>query len=362
MQSVLGWVRVFERSALDPALQARAVRTIERNVRRQSQLVNDMLDVSRIVAGKLTIEASEVDLSSLVEQTVEEIAPEVHDKAVTLETNIAPALHVRADHERFHQVLLNVLGNAVKFTPSGGRICVSCRGTALDATVTVSDTGVGIDPELIPEIFDRFRQGDTSSTRRHEGLGLGLSIAKHIVEQHGGTITAESAGAGAGSTFTIRVPLASQTGRALTAGAAASVQLDLSGVDVLIVDDHPDTLELLQFVVEASGARTWCAASVGQALALFETQRPSVVISDLSMPDQDGFDLLTRIRALGGPRVPAVALTGLADAGTRARVLAGGFDAHLAKPVEPQALVATIRELLQIDHVAAVADAQPPAA
>jgi hypothetical protein len=347
MQSVLGWVRVFERAALDPALQARAVRTIERNVRRQGQLVNDILDVSRIVTGKLAIEASDMDLSSLVEQTVEELVPEAHEKGLTVETSIAPGLHVWADHERLHQVLLNVVGNAVKFTPAGGRVSVGCAVLGDQATVTVSDTGIGIAPELITEVFHRFRQADTSSTRRHEGLGLGLSIAQHIVEQHGGAITGESAGLGAGAAFTIRLPLGGARTVARPIPSTDGAGPSLCGVTVLIVDDHPDTLEFLQFVVVGHGARAWCAASAEQALELFRSHRPDVLISDLSMPGRDGFDLLADIRAQGGAEVRAIALTGLADATSRARSLTEGFDAHLAKPVEPEVLVATILDVVR---------------
>ena len=346
MQSVLGWVRVFERSLLDPDLQARAVRTIDRNVRQQSQLINDMLDVSRIVAGKLSIERSDLHLSSLVEQTVEELAPELHDKPLRLDVSIAPNLYVVGDHERIHQVLTNVIGNAVKFTPPGGRVGVSCAGASGTAVVEVSDTGVGIDPDLMDQIFDRFRQGDTSSTRRHEGLGLGLTIAKHIVEQHGGTISAVSGGPGAGATFTIRLPLAVPSTRPVQPGAPDASEVDLSGVDVLVVDDHADTLELLAFIIGTAGARTRCAASATQAIALYRARRPHVVISDLSMPDMDGFHMLAALRTIEGPRVPALALTGLADATTQGRALAHGFDGHLAKPVDPRTLLGAIRDLL----------------
>jgi CheY-like chemotaxis protein len=340
LQSVFGWVQVLRTAPVDTEHFTRALATIERNIRQQSQLINDMLDVSRIVTGKLTFHMHPVRVSEVLGETLDELRPQAQARDITVQLALDESPVVVADRGRLRQVLANVFINAVKFTPPGGTIRIASRTDHEDAVVAIQDTGDGISPDLLPNVFDRFRQADTGSTRHHEGLGLGLAIAHHIVEQHGGTITAHSAGPGQGSTFLIRLPRATtfSTLAEPVAPETAERQL-LAGVRVLVVDDHQDTVELLQYVLSLAGAAVRTALSVPDALASMREQQPDVLVSDLSMPGEDGYALLAAVRRDYGDGLPAVALSGLARAEDRRRALAAGFDAHLSKPVEPAALV-----------------------
>lgn len=349
LQGILGWVAVLKRRSLSPERSAQALDTVERIVHSQSQLINDLIDVSRVVSGKLHIQQAPVDAASLVESTLDETVPAAEAKGVRLERAIHACGEVVGDAERLRQVLANVLTNALKFTPTGGSIVVTCDRDGDDVVVRVQDTGAGIDPGFLPYIFQRFTQAETGSTRRHSGLGLGLAIAHHIVTLHRGTITAESEGSERGATFTIRLPLARPNQAAVGAQPASRGAVSLAGVDVLVVEDDGDSREALRLALENYGARVRVAASVRDAFTAFEQAPPQAIVSDLSMPGEDGYALLRRVRASEGApkRTPVIALTGLASAEDRARVLWAGFQAHVAKPVDPDELARVIDELTQ---------------
>ena len=353
MQSVLGWVQVLRGTSLDADAARRALDTIERNLRQQAQLINDMLDVSRIVTGKLAFHLTTLPLGSVVRETVDELRPLAEAKGVGVDLSVSGDLLVVADRERVRQVVSNLFTNAVKFTPSGGFIRVSCGEHEGRARLVVQDTGSGIPYEMQARIFERFRQADTSSTRHHEGLGLGLSITKYIVDHLGGTIVVASEGHGTGASFTVALPLVAPRERATAAlgtdrgadGAQAGMRR-LDRLDLLVVDDHPDTVELIAFVLRRQGALVRTATSAQEALAAWQMHPAQVLVTDLSMPGMDGYALLEAIGGGTGSRVQAVALSGLARAADRERALAAGFAAHLAKPIEPDVLIATLERLL----------------
>ena len=338
LQGILGWLGVLR--AGDAAQQERAVKAIERGVRQQAQLVGDLLDASRVVAGKFQVERAVVDPASLLRECLDEIQPLVGEKGVTLEIDVADCGAVMGDVRRLRQSISNLLGNAVKFTPSGGAIRVRCLKREARVVLTVSDTGEGIDPRFLPHLFDRFSQAVTARPHPTGGLGLGLSIARQIIDLHGGTISAQSDGLGRGSTFEITLPSAAD---ALPApprerGAAAA---SLAGLSVLVVDDDDDTREALKVLLGLRGADVLDASSVAEALALYASRRPRVVVSDISMPGEDGYALAAALRAAGdGPLT--VALTGYAADSDRRQAQAAGFDAHVAKPVDLDELVAVI--------------------
>ena len=356
MQSVLGWVQVLRDTPMNASESRRALDTIERNLRQQSQLINDMLDVSRIVTGKLVFHLATLPLATVVRETVDELRPLADAKGLMVYLAIDGDLLVVADRERVRQVVSNLFTNAVKFTPSGGAVRVSCRERDGMAQLDVRDTGDGIAAELLPTIFERFRQADTSSTRQHEGLGLGLSITKYIVDHLGGTIAASSGGQGRGALFTVRLPLsgakraeeaAARPAPAATAPLALPQSIRthrrLEDLDLLVVDDHRDTVELIAFVMRREGARVRTAMSATEALAAWAERPSRVLVTDLSMPGMDGFALLKALSQ--GTDVQAVALSGLARADDRQRALQAGFAAHLAKPVEPSVLIETIERI-----------------
>ncbi|HUF93685.1 MAG TPA: ATP-binding protein, partial [Candidatus Limnocylindria bacterium] len=322
LTAMLGWVRMLRAGRLEPAQHARALETIERNTRLQSQLINDLLDVSRIVAGKLQLDSQAVDLLAVVDDTVESLRRDAEARGLVLETSLDPATGpVLGDAMRLQQVVGNLLSNAMKFTPAGGRITVDLRPDGAGACLRVSDTGIGIAPEVLPQVFDRFRQADTTSRRGHSGLGLGLAIVRHLVELHGGTVKADSGGRDAGSTFTVRLPIVSvpsSAGRVERAPAAGDEATRLDGVRVLVVDDHADGRELVSMVLERCGARTRTAGSAAEALKALAQEPVDVLLTDLGMPGADGYDLLRRVRARsGGDAVRAVALTAFAAADDR---------------------------------------------
>jgi PAS domain S-box-containing protein len=356
MQSVLGWVQVLRETPLDAEQAGRALDTIERNLRQQSQLINDMLDVSRIVTGKLVFHLATLPLSSVVRETIDELRPLADAKGLMVYLASDGDLLVVADRERVRQVVSNLFTNAVKFTPAGGALRVTCRERDGMAQLDVRDTGDGISADLLPTIFERFRQADSSSTREHEGLGLGLSITKYIVDHLGGTITAASAGPGRGALFTVRLPLSGakriDEGAEKPAPVAMPVVAGphtertegrLAGLDLLVVDDHRDTVDLLAFVMRREGAQVRTAFSATEALAAWTERAARVLVTDLSMPGMDGFALLKALSQ--GGDVQAIALSGLARADDRQRALQAGFAAHLAKPVEPSVLIETLERL-----------------
>lgn len=347
LSAALSWAHLLRRGQLDPAKTARALETIERTTRLQVRLVEDLLDISRIVSGKLTVERGVVDIGAVIEAAVESTRASSDGRQVRLHVDAPPdVLLVAGDAARIEQVIGNLLGNALKFTPAEGDVSVAWRRVGGEVEITVRDTGVGIDPAVLPHIFDRFRQADSSTTRRHGGLGLGLAIVRHLVELHGGTIVAESAGEGRGTRMRVRLPLESggqpraDAGRAphVAEGVAAT---PLAGLTVLIVDDEADIRGFLETILSEAGARVAGAASTGEALAEVARQSPDVVLSDLAMPERDGYDFLHAFRA-SGATAPVIALTALASPADRARAIEAGFDDYLVKPVDPPDVVAAV--------------------
>jgi CheY-like chemotaxis protein len=320
------------------------------------------LDMSRIVSGKLRLDVQPVSLAEVIEQAVFSVQPMADGREVRLTTVLDPyAGPISGDPARLQQVLWNLLTNGIKFTPKGGKVQVVLERVNSHIEVSVMDTGEGISPEFLPHIFGRFQQADASTTRRHGGLGLGLSIVKQLIELHGGSVTVRSAGKGQGSTFTLALPLtAARQDAGLThddarhhpASArgeqAAVIQPDLSGVSVLVVDDDPDAREIMRNIVSRSGAKVLTAESAATGLAALRSLRPTVLISDIGMPVEDGYDLIRRVRELSvdeGGKTPAVALTAFARSADRQRALLAGYQMHLSKPVEPRELLAVCASL-----------------
>jgi signal transduction histidine kinase/CheY-like chemotaxis protein len=358
LNAILGWASMLQRGVKDDAMLRRGLDTIERNARAQGQLIDDLLDMSRIVSGTLRLDVQRVDPARAIEAALGTVQPALLAKQIALRTELAPDVgEVHGDPGRLQQVLWNLLSNAVKFTPNGGSVGVLLARDGDDALIRITDSGIGIAPEFLPHVFDRFRQQDASITRRHGGLGLGLAIVKQLVELHGGAIAADSAGENRGTTFTLRLPLAAPASAwaadpvpGSQAAAAVQALADLSGLKVLLVDDVPDTLDVLEQILRQSGAGTMTAASANMALALLEREqdRPDVIVSDIGMPELDGFEMMRRIRRLpldAGGEIPAIALTALTRQEDRARALQAGFTDHLAKPVDAGALVACIAAL-----------------
>ncbi|MFL6255422.1 MAG: ATP-binding protein [Pyrinomonadaceae bacterium] len=360
LTAIFGWASMLAAGSLDEQEAARAIAAIERNARAQRQIVEDVLDVSRIITGKLRLEMRPVELRALVQDAVESVRPAAEAKGVYLSTLLARDVgEVAADPDRLQQVMWNLLSNAVKFTPAGGRVEVELRREGLRNALRVSDTGEGIAPEFLPHVFDRFRQADMGTTRQHGGLGLGLAIVRHLVELHGGEVSAESAGRGLGSTFTLRLPLRpAQRGPEFSqpsvpkAEAATSTtnSTSLAGTRVLLVEDEEDARAMLKVLLEGSGASVKAVGSAAEAWAALEGAGCDVLVSDIGMPDEDGYSLIGRVRGHGAARInetPAVALTAYARDDDRERSLAAGFDAYLPKPVEPSELLAVLSGLVK---------------
>jgi PAS domain S-box-containing protein len=351
LNAVLGWARMLRMGTVQPELRARALESMERNGKALLLLVEDLLDVSRIVAGKLQLKSELTDLTQIIAGAVDATRPTANAKGLAVEIAVDPARQVlvRGDADRLQQVVWNLLSNAAKFTPRGGRISISLDATDTHARIVVADTGQGISPTFLPHVFERFRQEDGTLTRKHTGLGLGLSIARHLVEAHGGTIAAESAGEAQGASFAVTLPLATVRPRpGPTAVDRNSVAEPLRGLRALVVDDDPDARELIRTMAAVLGADVTVAASAGEALHLIDRGPFDVVVADIGMPTQDGYAMIRTIRALPDPRrsrIPAIALTAHASVDDRDRALAAGFNRHLAKPVELDALTAAIADI-----------------
>jgi signal transduction histidine kinase len=355
LNAILGWVQVLRTGKLDAAAGARALETIERNARSQAQLIADLLDVSRIITGKLRLDFKPVELRRIIDSALETVRPAADAKGILLDISIGPlASPVLGDADRLQQVIWNLLSNAIKFTPRAGRVEVRLREEGGNAVIRVSDSGIGIRPDFLPYVFDRFRQAEGSITRTHGGLGLGLSIVRHLIELHGGTAEVESTGEGEGAIFTVRLPLRAElTGddpldrTVVTPGLFSTPDL-LAGVRVVVVEDEPDTRELLALALQQCGAEVAAFGSVPEALASFDLAVPDVLLSDIGVPGEDGYSLIRKVRArepaLGG-NVPAAALTAYARAEDRLRALEAGYQTHLAKPVDPAELIATVARL-----------------
>jgi signal transduction histidine kinase/ActR/RegA family two-component response regulator len=357
LNAVLGWARMLGSGQMPPARAGHAIATIERNASVLGHLIDDLLDVSRIVAGTLRLAPQPVDLVAVVQAALDVVRPLAVTKSVQLafSPDLAAIETVSGDAGRLQQVIWNLLANAIKFTPEGGRVDVLIERSEDHIEVRVVDTGQGIDPELLPHVFERFRQADDATTRRHTGLGLGLAIVRQLVELHGGTVHAASEGVGRGATFTVRLLMceaqggqAAALGERRTAASAASPMQHasrLDGLRILVVDDNGDGRALTSLVLTQAGARVKAVASAGEALEMLEVERPDVLVSDIGLPDEDGYGLIRQIRqyeAEHGGFLPAVALTGYARAEDRARILAAGFQAHVPKPLEPVELTAAI--------------------
>jgi len=351
LNAVLGWARMLAAGHVKGDRVAHAIGTIERNASALAEMIDDLLDVSRIIAGTLDIAHDPVDLIATAHTALDAFKPLAAAKSIELGFSSEPSCApVSGDAARLQQVVSNLLANAIKFTPHGGRVDVSiaCPGPFVE--VVVADTGQGISPDFLPHVFERFRQGEMKPTRRHEGLGLGLAIVRQLVALHDGTVQAESPGLGQGATFTIRVP-------ALTSTALAERRQQrretpplprLDGLHVLVVEDHPDSRELMSTVLEQAGASVTAVTSVKEAFQALKTRPPHALVSDIGLPDEDGYALIRRLRrreAKYGGFLPAVALTGYVRDEDRARVLAAGYQAHVPKPVEAAVLTAAVAAL-----------------
>ncbi|BAU15178.1 PAS/PAC sensor hybrid histidine kinase [Leptolyngbya sp. NIES-3755] len=344
LNPILGWVRMLRAEKCPPAKIPHALETIERNAHLQAQLIEDLLDVSRILQGKLTLNDDSVSLVDTIKAASETVQLAADAKAINLVLNLDSTVGtIRGDANRLQQVFWNLLSNAVKFTPATGRVEVSLSQVGTDAEIQIRDTGKGIRSEVLPYIFDRFRQADSSTTRQFGGLGLGLAIARHLVELHGGTIFAESAGENQGATFTVRLPL-SKFQMEQEVSELPKSSRDLAGIKILAVDDEPDNLDFLVFLLEAMGAIVQSAQSAKSAFEKLAQFQPDLVISDIAMPDLDGYQLIQQIRKQSD--VPAIALTAYAGETNQRQILAAGFQQHLAKPVDPDELVNAIVSLL----------------
>lgn len=362
LSALLGWTRLLSGGKLDAEGTTNAIQAIERSAKAQVQLVNDLLDVSRIVTGKLSLVINPIDLSSVVGAAIEDLHATTITKGINLEAAIDHSpIKFEGDADRLRQVVTNLLSNAIKFTPKAGNIRVVLKwgsdASGAFAQIQVKDSGVGISPEFLPHVFDRFRQADQTTTRQYGGLGLGLAIVRHLVDLHGGTIKAESEGIGKGSTFTITFPQLSAEPYAedsgyksspVQGGDSSASPVSLKGIKVLVVDDHEEARALFAIVLNQYGAEVIESATAGEAIQMLQRLHPDVLVSDIAMPGEDGFALIKMVRALAperGGRVPAVAVTAMTMKNDQ-RILAAGFQKHLLKPVEPSELAATVASVI----------------
>jgi signal transduction histidine kinase/ActR/RegA family two-component response regulator len=349
LNTILGWADLLGEGDLGPTEVRDGLAAIRRNAGAQAQMIEDLLYMSRIVSGKIHLSPSSVRLADVVAQAVESLRPTAEAKGVKVWSQLGGnAGLVAADPERLQQVFWNLLGNAIKFTPSGGRIDVSLEAVDSQLRVSVRDTGEGIDPDFLPHMFDRFRQGDAKTTRSHGGLGIGLSIVKQLVELHGGTVSGSSDGRGAGSTFTVSLPAAARPAVEVRSKSSRSA-LGLDGVRILVVEDDPDARELLRRIFTARAASVVAAESAADAMTALRRERFDLLVSDIGMPYEDGYELIRKVRALPashGGGIPAIALTAYARAGDRQRIVDAGFQRHIAKPVVQSELLAACRSLI----------------
>jgi PAS domain S-box-containing protein len=350
LTAILGWIQLLRTGTLNEAKRAHALDTIEASAKLQAQLVADILDVSRIITGKLRLDVKWVELKQVVNAAIETLMPAASARGIAIDLQVDPEVEpVRGDPERLQQVMWNLLSNAIKFCARDGLVKVHVTPAGDHVDVIVSDNGEGIPADVLPHIFERFRQGDNSTKRRHGGLGLGLAIVRHLVELHGGTVEAHSPGPGQGATFRVHLPklAIAAVAPAKEAAKAEGPGPDLAGLHLVVLDDDAALREILSLFLEGSGARVSSVASVAEAMEAVSQERPDAVISDISMPEQDGYDFMRQLRAvdhLGRP-IPALALTAHARNEERARTLSAGFDAHMTKPVDMKELVAVVARL-----------------
>jgi len=353
LTAIVGWSTLLRSRQLDDEASARAIETIYRNANSQTQLISDLLDVSRIISNKLQLTISDVDLPSIVERALDAFKPAAETKNIQIESSVESDFPlISGDPERLQQIIWNLLSNAVKFTPDGGRIHIHLKRLSSLVEISVRDSGIGIDPQFTPFVFDRFRQANSASTRNHGGLGLGLNIVRELVNLHDGRVQVFSEGAGKGATFVVTLPIGSlqnlepheqQTNFLETPNS-------LGGLKGLIVDDEADTRDFVRTVLESCGSEVATASSVSEALDMLESNRLDFLISDLGMPSEDGYALIRRIRELPAERggdTPAAALTAYARPDDRYRALRAGFQVFIAKPIDPETLVSTVASLMQ---------------
>lgn len=360
LNAIIGWATLLSEGVLDVDTKADAIKAIERNAHAQAEIITDLLDLSRIIAGKVRLEVQPCDMADVIQSALETVQPAALAKGVQIHTTLDPSAGlVSGDPGRLQQVIWNLLSNAVKFTANGGRVHVELFQVNSMLQIVVSDTGIGIKPDMLPYVFDRFRQGDSSSTRQHGGLGLGLAIVRQLVELHGGTVTVESAGPGHGSTFTVGLPLrvlrehSAALDQAPTQEARGGrlpyvVDSRLKGLRVLLVEDDLDSRELLAHVIKQFGAEVCAVTRAQEALRELDLFRPDCLLSDIEMPGEDGYSLIRRIRARelpGSKPLPAIAVTAYARAEDRARAETAGFNMHVAKPIDPMDLVTALAKL-----------------
>jgi PAS domain S-box-containing protein len=364
LNPILGWAKLLRTRQPDQATLHRALETIERNAKLQTQLIEDLLDVSRIIQGKLTLRPVKTNLVTIIEAAIETVRLAASTKKIDLQFDLDPAnrlFQVKGDPSRLQQVVWNLLSNAIKFTPQSGRVEIQLEGvedSSSYAKITVSDTGIGINPNFIPYIFDSFRQADGSTTRQYGGLGLGLAIARQLVELHGGTISVTSPGQGQGATFIVKIPLIEESRELQQSSTSVSSVRDekkdtyfpLKGVRVLVVDDSPDSLDLLVMILEAYGAIATAVDSAASAIEVLSSFKPDILVSDIGMPEEDGYSLIRRIRQLppqNGGQIPAIALTAYASDKDRNEAMLAGFQKHFAKPVAPEEFAIGVAELVE---------------
>jgi len=352
LNAILGWVQMLQSGELTPARATKAIQVIGRNARLQAQLIEDILDVSRIITGKLQVERLPVSLTQLFESVISGVRPAADARRLELRQDIAADLPpIDGDPKRLHQVLNNVLSNAIKFTPEGGVVLLRCHADETGVNIIVQDSGVGIPLEFMPFVFDRFRQADSRSTRAHGGLGLGLAISRHLVEQHGGEIQAHSDGHDRGATISIRLPAGSSAAwrdASDVTTPAASVRLD--DVTILVVDDERDSREMIATVLEQHGAAVLQSDSAESALETLQNSSVRVIIADIAMPRIDGYELMRRLRA-SGSRIPSIAVTAFARLDDRQTALESGYSTYLAKPIDARQLARTVRDVVHVQPI-----------
>jgi PAS domain S-box-containing protein len=354
LNAIFGWARMIQSGDLDEAGRQRAVNTILRSATAQARLVEDLLDLARIAAGSMRLDFERVNLNAIIESALETVRPAARAKDITLELQLDPSLgQMDGAADRLQQVMWNLVMNSVKFTPAGGRVEVSSRGGPASVAITVRDTGQGIAAEVLPHVFEPFRQEDSSSTRAHGGLGLGLALVRRLVELHGGDVTAESAGKDRGSTFTVTLPLSASRPdpeAAQTKRASASRRRELDGARVLVVDDDPEFLDLTTMILRRAGAEVRAASSAARAYELVDSWLPDALLTDLAMPGEDGFTLGTAMRTMFARRRAEVAIVAVTAYGTpesRARAAQAGFDLYLTKPIDPLDLPSAVAGVIR---------------
>ena len=358
LTAILGWSRMLDPSSINDPMAERALETIRRNAKAQAQIIDDILDVSRIITGKLYLELHPLELGPVIDTAVNVVRPTAEAKNIQIVVQLEPKpMVVTGDSNRLQQVVWNLLSNAIKFTPAGGRVCLSMAEVGSQIEIRVTDTGQGISRDFLPFVFDRFRQADSTTTREHGGLGLGLAIARHLVEIHGGTIKAESAGDGKGATFSVRLPsVGSQSGTSRAPSAAFAATEDgfqadsrLNGIHVLLVDDDPDTLDLLTAALKHQRATVTAVSSAQDAIQAIKNSKPDIVVSDIAMPGEDGYQLIERIRAMkfDAGIIPALAITAYAKHEDREAALSSGYQGYLAKPIELSEFITAVAQAVR---------------